>query len=268
MPELDIYSKSGYWDYCFVISDSNSDGTVQHSTLLEFSAIGDLGLIYNQLQPEFKRPGIDEVKAVNWLDEEDIDKVDWLRTGETGKETYYTMHALAQTNFYINWWAYERQDVKSGEGRFITMQKLIDSVETKADMYDLMRRISYSYFYNPYDTVNDYHFDPRSENLGEAQGMTYDFLFSEDYKEIIKYLLDAMIAPQGEMTRQERIDDGTLWESTFTEVVDVTERNIEVRFFENEGLRFKVGFDGTTKLDELPTPNWKQLGTIDELASK
>ena len=46
--ELDIYSKSGYWDYCFVISDSNSDGTVQHSTLLEFSAIGDLGLILNK----------------------------------------------------------------------------------------------------------------------------------------------------------------------------------------------------------------------------
>lgn len=257
--ELDIYSKKGYWDYCFMISDSNTEGTVQHSTLLEFSEIGVLGKFYNRLEPEFKRPGIDTVKAVNWIDEEDIDGIDWLRTGETGKEEHYGMNALAQTNFYINWWAYERQDIKSGEGRFITMQKLIPSVNSKADMYDLMRRISYSYFYNKYDTVDQYHFDPRSESVGEAQGMTYDFIFSEDYKDIIKYLLDAMIAPLGEMTRQERIDDGTFWESTFTEVVDVTERNIEVRFFENEGYRFKISFEGIEHLPTLETPKWDEL---------
>lgn len=262
--ELDIYSKNGYWDYCFVVSDSNKDGSVQHSSLLEFSAIGDLGYIYNSLPEEAKRPGISEVKAVNWIDEEDIDKVDWLRTGPTGNETFYKMNALAQTNFYINWWAFERQDVKSGEGRFITMQKLIPSVNSKEDMYNLMRRISYSSFYDEYDIVNDYHFDPRSENLGEGQGLTYDFLFSDEYFPIVKELLNASIAPQKEYDFEQRIENH-MWESTFTEVVDVTERNIEVRFFENEDFRFKVDFEGTTKLEKLDAVDWTQFTKVSEI---
>lgn len=257
--ELDIYSKSGYWDYCFIISDSNEDGSVQHSSLLEFSAIGDLGLIYNSLSAEQKREGIEEVKAVNWIDEEDINKIDWLKTGPTGNEVSYTMNALAQTNFYINWWAYERQDVKSGEGRFITIQKLINDVNSKEEMYDLMRRISYSYFYNEYDIVDKYHFDPRSENLGEGQGLTYDFLFSDEYNPIIRELLDSAIAPQGQYDFEKKIENH-MWESTFTEVVDVTERNIEVRFFEDEGLRFKVSFDGIEKLEKLEVKTiWSEL---------
>lgn len=262
--ELDIYSKKGYWNYCFIISDSNEDGSAQHSSLLEFSAIGALGTVYNALPAEAKRPGIDKVSAVNWIDEEDIDDIDWLRTGQTGKETYYKMNALAQTNFYINWWAYERQDIKSGEGRFITIQKLIPSVNSKAEMYDLMRRISYSSFYDEYDTVKDYHFDPRSESLGEGQGLTYDFLFNDDFEDIVKAIFNAAIAPQKNYDFQQRVANH-MWESTFTEVVDVTERNIEVRFFENEDFRFKVDFNGITKLEKLAAPDWTQSQKVSEI---
>lgn len=262
--KLDIYSKSNYWDYCFIISDSSADGSSQHSTLLEFSQIGMLGEIYNLLPTEMRKENIPEVNAINWIDEENVlaGKIDWLTVGTGESQKEYPMNALAQTNFYVNWWAYQRQDVKSGEGRFMTMQNLIGDVHNTDDMYDLMRRISYSYFYNDYDDVMTYHFDPRSENLGEFQGATYEFLFDAELNPIIKELLNAFISPIGQMSRQEKINDGTVWESTFTEVVDVTSRNIMVRFFENEDYRYLVSFDGTTKLDAKETrglTDWDSL---------
>ena len=57
------------------------------------------------------------------------------------------------------------------------------------------------------------------------------------------------------MSRQERQDDGTYWESTFTEVVDVNAQEMFIRFFENEDKLYLISFDGTTKLNSIS--DWK-----------
>ena len=114
-----------------------------------------------------------------------------------------------------------------------------------------------------YDNCKTYHFDPRSENLGEFQGGTYDFLFDEDYEDVIEELIDASNAEIRSMTREQKEEKGGIWESTFTEVVDVTEQTIEVRFFENEALRFKVTMDGTEHLPALEAPVFSELPPYD-----
>ena len=250
---LDIYSKNGYWNYCFIISDSTNAGET-HTALLEFSEIGFLGEVYNTYVSDEEK-----VLAVNWIDEEDISKIDWVGSGSASNRKGCEINAIAQANFYLNWWAYQREDMKSGEGRFITIQSLINDVDNKSQMYDLMRRISYSWFYTDYDTCKTYHFDPRSENLGEFQGGTYGFLFNEEYEDIIKQLFDDSNAEVRAMTREEKEEKGGIWESTFTEVVDVTEQTIEVRFFENEALRFKITMDGVEHLPELDAPVYSEL---------
>ena len=250
---LDIYSKDGYWNYCFIISDSTESGET-HTALLEFSEIGFLGEVYNTYVSDEEK-----VLAVNWIDEEDISKIDWIGSGSASNRKRCEINAIAQANFYLNWWAYQREDMKSGEGRFITIQSLINDVDSKSEMYDLMRRISYSWFYTDYDTCKKYHFDPRSENLGEFQGGTYGFLFSDEYEDVIKELFDESNAEVRAMTREEKEEKGGIWESTFTEVVDVTEQTIEVRFFENEALRFKITMDGVEHLAELGAPVYSEL---------
>ncbi len=254
---LDIYSKDGYWNYCFIISDSSDTGET-HAALLEFSAIGFLGDVYNTSAPDDEK-----ALAVNWIDEEDIPEIDWINIGQTNKEQHCKIHAIAQANFYLNQWAYQREDMRSGEGRFMTVQSLIDEVDNTSQMYDLMRRVSYSWFYTTYDNCKKYHFDPRSENLGEFQGGTYDFLFDENYEDLIEELFDASNAEIRTMTRKEKEEKGGIWESTFTEVVDVTEQTIEVRFFENEALRFKITMDGIEHLPELEAPVFSELPPYD-----
>lgn len=266
---LDIYSKYGYWNYAFLVSDSvEYDGAKTHASLLEFSATGYLGGVWNDLVDSGALEGEQKVTAVNWIDDtpESLAQLDYIGIGPTNMETYYKINALAQANFYINQWAYQRQDTRSGEGRFFTIQSLINDVDSVDQMYDLMRRISYSWFYEEYDECAAYHFDPRSENLGEFQGATYDFIFDPRYQDLMPGLFDAYTQTVRNMkTREEMENDGTLWESTFTEVVDVTDLTIYVRFFENEALRYAITFDGNTKLEELPAPEWTRLPALEKI---
>ena len=266
---LDIYSKNGYWNYAFLVSDSvEYDGAKTHASLLEFSAIGYLGGVWNDLVTSGSLEGEKEVSAVNWIDDtpESLAALDYIGIGPTNMGTDYKINALAQANFYLNWWAYQRQDMKSGQGRFFTVQSLINEVDSTDEMYDLMRRISYSWFYQTYEECATYHFDPRSENLGEFQGATYDFIFDPKCQDYIPALFDAYTQTVRDMkSREEKENDGTLWESTFTEVVDVTDRTIYVRFFENESLRFAITFDGNTKLEEKPAPEWTPLPELEKI---
>lgn len=256
---LDIYSKQNYWNYAFIISDSANG--VTHSALLEFSEIGQLGYLRNELIDSGQIKG-EKVYAVNWFDDtkDTLTSLNYLGIGPARKDACYKVNALAQANFYVNEWAYCRQDMKSGQGRFFAIQSLIKNVDTTDQMYDLMRRISYSWFYGDFDECMKKHFDPRSENLGEFQGATYNFLFDERWQGLIRDLFNAFNKRIRNMTREEKVKDGTIWESTFTEVVDVTAQTIEVRFFENEDLRFNISFEGNTKLEAKPTiTDWSDL---------
>ena len=216
---LDIYSKQNYWNYGYLVSDSQGN-----SSLLEITK-----------------------DAIYWLDEDKIKTYDWLKK--------YDTKAIGQTNFYLNEDAWSVQDIKSGEGRFTTLQKGIDKVKSRSDMYDLMRKIQFSNYYLGYEECLNNYFDPKSELVGEAGYGTYDFVHDQKNLPEVKRILDESSEVFLNMSRQERQDDGTYWESTFTEVVDVNEQEMFIRFFENEDKLYLISFDGTTKLNSIS--DWK-----------
>lgn len=216
---LNVYSQNHYWNYCFIVSDSEG-----HSSLLEFAS-----------------------NEVYWLDEEDLDSYDWLDV--------YNPKAIAQANFYLNETAWNTQDIKTGEGRYIALQNGIDAVNSRSDMYDLMRKVQYSNFYLDYDECKNNYFDPRSENIGEVGWAIYDLVMDPDFEDTAREMINEVNAGVKEMPRQEKQDINVYWESIFTEVVDVNTQQIFVRIFENEEMLYLIGFDGTTKLDSIE--DWK-----------
>ena len=216
---LDVYSQNHYWNYCFIVSDSEG-----HSSLLEFSS-----------------------NEVHWLDEEELESYDWLDV--------YGTKAIAQANFYLNKDAWEIQDIKTGEGRFTALQNGIDAVNSRSDMYDLMRKVQYSNFYLDYDECKNNYFDPRSENIGEVSWATYDLVMDPDFEETARAMINEVNAGVSEMPRQVKQDLNVYWESIFTEVVDVNAQEIFVRMFENEDMLYLISFDGTTKLKSIA--DWK-----------
>ena len=110
---LDIYSKNYYWNYCFIMADATGK-----ASLLEFST-----------------------NEIYWIDEDMVTdyQLEYLNIGGYYPDLNY--HAIAQTNFYINFTAYVLQNTKSGMGRMRTMQDGIDAVETRTDMFNLMNKI-------------------------------------------------------------------------------------------------------------------------------
>lgn len=216
---LNIYSQNHYWNYCFIISDSSG-----HSSLLEFST-----------------------DAIFWLDEDKLDTYTWLKD--------YHPKAIAQANFYLNKIAWYAQDIKTGNGRYVSMQKGIDNVNSRSDMYDLMKKVQYSNYYLDYDECKNNCFDPRSENIGEFSWATYDLIMHPEFEKEARAAINEVNAEVRKLSRQEKQDINKHWESIFTEVVDVNTKEIFVRFFENEDKLYLISFEGTKKIDSISS--WK-----------
>lgn len=234
---LDIYSKNHYWNYCFVMADATGA-----ASLLEFSS--------NPLNED----------KIYWFDEDKLlaGQYDLSYLDDYPGFTDLEYNAIGQTNFFINKYSYLFQDTKSGFGRMQTMQsgienkvKGIKDVETKQDMYDLMKAVSYSNFYKPYHECKDNHFDPRSEQLGEVGFLNSGFCMNPKYEDMFIELQDAYTEPIRQLTREQKRAANEYWESTFTEVVDIEEKSIFVRFYENDNMEYKLTFDGFVKVNGL-----------------
>lgn len=216
---LDVYSQDHYWNYCFIISDSKGN-----SSLLEFSK-----------------------NNIYWLDEDKIDSYDWLKE--------YNMSAIAQTNFYLNKDSWETQDIKNGIGRFIALQDGINNISSKSDVYDLMKKVQYSNYYLDYDECKNNYFDPRSDIIGEVGHLTYNQVIDPNYESTLRGIFNEYNSYIRSLTRQEKQDLNAYWESTFTEVVDVTSKEMFVRFFENDDITYLISFDGLEKINSIS--DWK-----------
>lgn len=212
---LNVYSQSRYWGYCFLVSDA-----VGGSSVLEFCK-----------------------DKVYWLDEAKLSEYTWLDK--------YNVKAIGQTNFYLNEYGYSTQDIKTGEGRYITLQNDIESVNSEEDMYNLMKKIQYSSFYLDYDECKNNHFDPRSENIGEVDYLTYDVAMDPALEDTLKVLFNEYSAPIRNLTREEKQIQNAYWESTFTEVIDTNAKSMFVRIFENEETIYSIDFNSTKKVNSI-----------------
>lgn len=162
-----------------------------------------------------------------------------------------------QTNYYRNNDCFELQDTKTGLGRADTIlhgNALVDgisAVKSIGDMYTLMADISYSWFYEDYDECKTYHFDPRSENMGEGWGLTYEFMMDPANEAYVRQYMNEAFTPIRSMTRQEKRDLNSLWESTFTEVCLPKQKLIKVRLFEDASLMFDITKDSCKQIVKI-----------------
>lgn len=220
---LNIYSKEGYWNYCFIIADATGD-----AALLEFS-----------------------MNQIYWIDEAMINNGDLDYLNKGGMYPNLNYHAIAQTNFYINRLSFALQDTKSGVGRLQTLENDIDSVDSRAKMYALMDKIAYSNFYLPYEECMANHFDPRSEQVGEFTGGSYYIVMNDEWEDWVKEAMDEYSAPIRELTREQKRAANQYWESTFTEVVDCMDMTIQVRIYEDDEQMYKLTMEKTEKISAI-----------------
>lgn len=179
---------------------------------------------------------------------------------EFGNRQYYWVEkdengVVAQTNFYVNKECNEKEDIKTGLGRYDTLMKEIKDVKNETELYELMKKVSYSWYYTDYYECKKNHFDPRSEIIGEENEagieLTYDLVMSDEMEETISSVLSQMGAYVNSLSREEQQAQNTYWESTFTEVVNPAEKTIKVRLFENENKMYKISFNGIEKITEI-----------------
>lgn len=143
----------------------------------------------------------------------------------------------AQANFYIDKEMNAIEDYKTGVGRYNTVMDGVKNVKNEDDMLELMKSVNYFSFYSPESCK----FDVRPECVGH--GITYDMVMDPANYDYIM----SMIKKEGDvvnsMTRQELQNKNEYWESSFTEVINCSEKTLFVRFFENDEKTIKLDFN-------------------------
>lgn len=143
----------------------------------------------------------------------------------------------AQANFYINEEMSKINELKAGVGRYNYVKEHIDEVNNKEDMFNLMDKVKYSGTY-----VNNPNFDVRSEFVGVKENWTYDYVMDEANQNEINEYLNKIRQFIETATREDK-KKMEAWESSFTEVIDIKERTIKVRFFEDENKIYTLSFN-------------------------
>ena len=145
----------------------------------------------------------------------------------------------AQTNFYITKPWYKQQHYKSGVGRYETVMNGVKDVKNDEDMFKLIKKVSYFQANFP-DTCQ---YDARTEFVVDNSKWTTDYVLDPKNQEEVKAMMQEGAAKLSKMTREEIMDNGTYWESVFTNLVNCNKKTITVRFFEDENRVMTLGFD-------------------------
>ena len=133
---------------------------------------------------------------------------------------------VMQTNFYRYEEWNQMEDTKSGIGRLDILRDNIQGVTSSRGLYNLMESINYFQYYS-----SDCSFDRRSELIGEIGFLTYDFIYNAS-QDTINEIMNNLFGHVASLTRQELRDENSFWETTFTEVVDCSDKVIKVKIFE------------------------------------
>lgn len=143
-----------------------------------------------------------------------------------------------QTNFYINEALREYSKLPSGIGRYNYLKDNIDKVNNKEDMLELMNDVKYTNTYseNP-------KFDIISEFVDSKPGWTYEYVTDPNNKEEIDNYINTVKKYFNSQTRKEKQEESLFWESTLTEIIDINNKTIKIRFFEDESKYVELSFN-------------------------
>lgn len=141
----------------------------------------------------------------------------------------------AQSNFFVTKEFQENEELACGVGRYTVVREGRDKVKNEQDMYELMKKVNYSKVYDP----ENCDFDVRTEFVSVRDDLTYSVMTNNEIKDKVYEGLIEYCKQYSNKTRQELQDDGTKWESTFTEVANCTDKTWFVRFFEDDNRTIK-----------------------------
>lgn len=144
----------------------------------------------------------------------------------------------AQTNFYIDEDMAAIEEFKCGVGRYETVMGGIDAVQSEKEMFQLMNKVTYYQCYFP--EICQY--DLRSEFVAEYPNWTYDYVMAKENQDEVMEEVNKAGKYMSSLTRQEQQNAKEYWESSFTEVINCSEKTLLVRFFEDDTRTITLNF--------------------------
>lgn len=152
---------------------------------------------------------------------------------------YFNENVHSQANYYVTPELAKINEYKTGTGRIDYVNAHINNIKTTDDMFKMMNDIHYS---QTYDYKNS-KFDVMSEMVDVYPQWTYSYVMDPANKaEIEGYLSE--ISSQFQAATLEQIKRmNVAWQSVFTEVVNLKDKTIKVRFYEDDNLIYDLGFD-------------------------
>lgn len=154
-------------------------------------------------------------------------------------KVFFIKKQPVQTNFYVTKSLNKQQHYKSGLGRYATVMEGLKDVKTDEDMFKLIKKVTY--FQSNFPDICQY--DPRTELVSDSSQMTTDYVLNPKNQEEVQAKLREGAAKVSKMTREEIMDNGQYWESTFTNLVNCNKKTMTVRFFEDDSKVITLGFD-------------------------
>ncbi|XQP55336.1 MAG: carcinine hydrolase/isopenicillin-N N-acyltransferase family protein [Mycoplasmoidaceae bacterium] len=144
-----------------------------------------------------------------------------------------------QTNYFISPEMETRSENKFGIGRWNYLREKIPYVTDTKSMFNLINQLSYSNVYKGWCCP----FDMRSEASDfMPEDIPYEWLLpsdqNPDHLKRVYEVIDAKLKELEELPETERRKLSWYWQSTFTNVVDIFNRTIHIRMFEDPNYVF------------------------------
>ena len=153
-------------------------------------------------------------------------------------EVSWLENQCCQTNFYLTDKFQKGEKYKLGLGRYEKLTSLIDDVKNEDDILSLIDGVSCFQVYHP-DVCR---FDYRAEYVGFPESWTTEFVLDEKNRDTVYKKAKEVEEKVNALDRKGLMDKCLYWESTFTCLVNCTDKTMRVRFFEDEEkvMRFEV----------------------------
>ncbi len=149
-----------------------------------------------------------------------------------GDKVHFNQYQPAHTNSYITPELAENQLYRSGLGRYHTLMANYFKADDEQGMQDLIDLVRYS---SQYEDPKGCAFDWRHEYYSAAEGIDYARVMDPHNQPELVAAQEKFVAEWKAMSRQEKQDLNSIWETTLSVRTNVMKRTMRIRFYEDEG---------------------------------
>lgn len=148
-----------------------------------------------------------------------------------GDKVYFNQYQGVHTNLYVTPELGAHQLYPSGLGRYHTLQANYFKATDEQGMQDLIDLVKYSTQYSDMDGCA---FDWRFEQFDPAAGIDYAKLTDPAMQDAIRQEVTKYCEWWKSLSRQEKQDQNSIWESTLSVRTNVMKGTMRIRFYEDE----------------------------------